>query len=293
VIATTRLKIGISTEIGCRNCHGGPWRQQGRTGLSRQTASAILATHDKRSKTQLGQGFVRGRIVVCRDCHADSSHGAEGLPGLLNLSASMHGFHAAFLYKDNNSCAFCHAGNALGATGKLEDLHTSLGIECVNCHGSLVDHAMGLLKQEQQAQKPGSGKLLALLADKGEVAQSAIKGRKPWDMEPGCLTCHKGFQPPDANTAFNTWNDDKRDLFAHQHSADGVLLCASCHGAQHSLYPADNAYRKEAGNLQPQQYQNNPYPIGADRGCAVCHTVAMEEELHHPGSLGTFRNRVE
>ncbi len=293
VIAATRLKIGISTEIGCRNCHGGPWRQQGRTGLSRQTASAILAIHDKRSKTHLSQEFSQGQIVVCGSCHADSSRGAAGQPGLLNLSAAMHGFHAAYLYKNNNSCAFCHASSDQGATGKLEDLHGTLGLECTNCHGTLADHAMGLLKQEQQAQKPGSSKLLTLLADKGEMTQAAIKGRTPWVMEPDCLTCHKGFQQPDAGTAFNTWNADKKDLFTHRHSDEGFLLCASCHGAQHSLYPADNAYSKEAGNLQPLQYQNNPYPIGADRGCAVCHTVAMEDELHHPGSLGTFRNRVE
>jgi len=293
VIAATRLKIGISTEIGCRNCHGGPWRQQGRTGLSRQTAAAILASHDKRSNTRLSQNFTSGQIVICRDCHADSNRGAAGQPGRLNLSASMHGFHAAYLYKDNNSCAFCHASNAEGATGSLEDLHGTLGLECTNCHGSLADHAMSLLKEEEQAQKPGSGKLLALLADKGEVAQATIKGRRPWTMEPDCLTCHKGFQPPDASTAFNTWSANKKGLFAHRHSEEGVLLCTSCHGAQHSLYPADNAYSKEAGNLQPLQYQNNPYPIGADRGCAVCHTVAMENEVHHPGSLGTFRNRVK
>jgi len=78
VIASTRLKIGTSTEIGCRNCHGGPWRQQGRTGLSRPTAAAILAIHDKRSKTQLSQEFARGTIVVCSSCHADSSRGGRG-----------------------------------------------------------------------------------------------------------------------------------------------------------------------------------------------------------------------
>ncbi len=293
VIATTRLKIGISTEIGCRNCHGGPWRQQGRTGLSRQTAAAILAAHDKRSKTRLGQEFIRGQIVVCSSCHADSSRGAAGQPGQLNLSASMHGFHAAYLYKDNNSCAFCHANSAQGATGSMEDLHGTLGFECTNCHGTLTDHAISLLKEKQQAQKPGSGKLLALLADKGEVAQATIKGRMPWVMEPDCLTCHKGFQPPDSSTAFNSWSADKNGLFAYRHSDEGVLLCASCHGAQHSLYPANNPYSKEVGNLQPLQYQSNPYPIGANRGCAVCHTVAMEDELHHPGSLGTFRVRME
>ncbi|MDD3816213.1 MAG: cytochrome C, partial [Desulfocapsaceae bacterium] len=294
VIATTRLKIGISNEIGCRNCHGGPWRQQGRTGLSRQTAADILAIHDKRSSTRLSQDFQAGKIVACRNCHADSSQGAAGQAGRLNLSAAMHGFHATYLYKDDNSCTFCHVNSAQGATGSMDGLHgTLVGLECTNCHGSLADHAISLLKQEQEAQKPASAQLMTLLSDKGTVAQATIKGRLPWVMEPDCLTCHKGFQPPDSITAFNTWSADKKGLFAHRHGEEGVLLCTSCHGSQHSLYPADNAYSKELANLQPLQYQNSPYPMGANRGCAVCHTVEMEEELHHPGSLGTFRYRVE
>jgi hypothetical protein len=293
VIASTRVKIGISNEIGCRNCHGGPWRQQGRTGLSRQTAADILAIHDKRSSTRLSQDFHSGKIVVCRNCHADSSRGAVGQPELLNLSAAIHGFHASYLYKENNSCTFCHANSAQGASGNMEDLHSTLGLECTNCHGALADLAMSLLKEKGQSQKPGSAKLLTMLADKGEVAQDTIKGRMPWSMEPDCLTCHVGFQPPDSSTAFNTWSADTKGLFVHRHGEEGALLCTSCHGSQHALYPADNAYSKAIGNLQPLQYQNSPYPIGADRGCAICHTVKMEEERHHPGSLGTFRNRVE
>ncbi|MBW6519776.1 MAG: cytochrome ubiquinol oxidase subunit I [Desulfoarculaceae bacterium] len=293
VIAATRLKIGISTEIGCRNCHGGPWGQQGRTGLSRQTAANILAVHDQRSKTRLGDDLAAGRIVVCRDCHADHSRGAAGQADRLNLSAAMHGFHAAYLYKNSNSCTFCHAGSDHGTTGSPEDLHTRLGLACSDCHGSLADHAISLLKEEQEAKKPGSNKLLTLLADHGTLPVESIKGRVPWTMEPDCLTCHVGFQPPETATAFNSWTADKKGLFAHRFGDEGVLLCASCHGAQHTLYPADNAHSTEAGNLQPLQYQNSPYPIGADRGCAVCHTVAMDEELHHPGSLGTFRNRLE
>ncbi|MFH2124282.1 MAG: cytochrome ubiquinol oxidase subunit I [Pseudomonadota bacterium] len=293
VIAATRLKIGISNEIGCRNCHGGPWRQQGRTGLSRETAADILAVHDKRSGTKLSQDFRAGKIVTCLECHADSSRGAAGQTGLLNLSAAMHGFHAGYLYKENNSCAFCHANSSEGATGNMEDLHSNLGLECTNCHGTLADHAMSLLKEKGQAQNPGSIKLLAILADKGEVAQETIKGRMPWSMQPDCLTCHVGFQPPETGSAFNAWSADTKGLYVHRYGEEGTLLCTSCHGSQHSLYPADNAYSKEIGNLQPLQYQNSPYPLGADRGCAVCHTVEMEEEMHHPGSLGRFRNRVE
>lgn len=292
-IAATSLKIGVSTTIGCRNCHGGPWRQQGRTGLSRETAANILEIHDKRSNTRLSRDFAAGNIVVCHDCHADSSRGAAGQPERLNLSAAMHGFHAAYIDQSANSCDFCHGNSPHGATGRLEDLHAGLGLECANCHGTLADQAMSLLKEEQIKQKPASSRLLAPLADQGSMPVGTIKGRKPWTMQPDCLTCHQGFQPPETATAFNTWTDDKQKLFNHRHGQEGVLLCTSCHGAPHSLYPTDNPYSTQAGNLQPLQYQKNAYPIGADQGCAVCHTVEMEDELHHPGSLGTFRNRVE
>ncbi len=286
VIAATRLAMGISTEIGCRNCHGGPWRQDGRIGLSRETAAAILSVHDKRSKTALSKDFARGQIVVCRNCHADSSHGAAGRTEQLNLSAAMHGFHASYLDPDNGgkNCAFCHAST------RSEDIHGMVGLECVNCHGTLTEHAISLLKGDDNSE---GTQRLQLLTEVGSATEAAIKGRKPWSMEPDCLTCHVNFHPPEANTSFNSWTADEKGLYAHQHSQDGVLLCASCHGSVHALYPNTDPSGKEAGNLQPLQYQKNRYPIGADRACAVCHTVDMEDEVHHPGSLGTFRNRIE
>ncbi len=296
IIAATKLKIGISTTLGCRNCHGGPWRQEGKTGLSRETAANILAAHDQRSKTRLSRAFADGAIITCRDCHADSSRDSQGLSERLNLSAAIHGFHAAYIDHtdpNTNSCDFCHGNNPHGATGKLEDLHGGLGLDCANCHGTMTDHSISLLKEEKQARIPHGGKLLALIAPKASLPVQAIKGRSPWVMQPDCLTCHQDFRPPETDSAFNSWTQDRQGLYAHRHSMDGVLLCTSCHGAPHSLYPADNPHSKEAGNLQPLQYQKNHYPIGADQGCAVCHTVAMEEEMHHPGSLGTFRNRVE
>ncbi len=285
VLASTRLAINFSAEIGCRNCHGGPWRVDGRTGLSRETASEILAVHDKRSKTTLSKDFARGQIVVCRNCHADSSHGAKGQPEQLNLSAAMHGFHAAYLDPtDDKNCLFCHSGNG------IDDLHTTLGLECGNCHGSLTEHAISLLEEEK---KPAAARLLHLLGAEGHEAKSAIKPRKPWSMEPDCLACHQDFQPPEVSSSVNGWTADDKGLFSNQYSQDGVLLCASCHGSAHTLYPNNSMFGKDAGNLQPLQYQHNRYPIGADRGCAVCHTTDMEDEMHHPGSLGTFRNRVE
>jgi hypothetical protein len=34
VLAVTKTLAPVSTELGCKNCHGGPWRVDGRAGLS-------------------------------------------------------------------------------------------------------------------------------------------------------------------------------------------------------------------------------------------------------------------
>ncbi|MDX9818178.1 MAG: hypothetical protein RBT16_04645, partial [Desulfococcus multivorans] len=68
------------------------------------------------------------------------------------------------------------------------------------------------------------------------------------------------------------------------------LMCAACHGSPHALYPADNPFGNDRDNIPPVQYQGMPYPMGANRNCKVCHMRDMNEEVHHPNSLGMFRN---
>ncbi len=290
IVAATKVKIGVSTELGCRNCHGGSWRQEGKSGLSRATAANILAAHDKRSNTTLSADFAKGKIVVCSSCHGDFSRGTESRPGLLSLSTSIHGFHAGLLSNtEDNSCVLCHSSSEKGASHCFDGMHKQLELSCTNCHGTLADHSASLLKQageNGQAQK-----LLSYLEGKGEVDIAEINPRSAWTMEPDCLTCHVDFQPPETDTAFNSWTENEQGLFHNRRGEAAVVLCSSCHGQPHSLYPADNRYSKAIGALQPLQYQKSPYPIAADKGCAVCHTMEMEDEMHHPGSLATFRNR--
>lgn len=290
IVAVTQAKIGISTEIGCRNCHGGSWRQDGRSGISRTTASGILAAHDKWSDTNLSADFNKGKIVVCSSCHGDSSRDTENKPGLLSLSTAIHGYHAGFL-AETNSCVLCHSSSDTGASHSFDGLHKQLEFSCEDCHGTLPDHAASLLKQE--GDNGQAKKLLSLLQNRTETAIDEINPRVAWIMEPDCLTCHIDFQPPETDYAFNTWTEDGAELFHNRMGEAGVVLCSSCHGQPHSIYPADNRYGKTIGALQPIQYQNNPYPIAANEGCAVCHTTTMKEDMHHPGSLATFRNQEE
>jgi hypothetical protein len=290
IVAVTKAKIGVSTEIGCRNCHGGSWSQDGRSGMSRETASGILAAHDKWSDTNLSADFNNGKTVVCSSCHGDVIRGTESKPGLLNLSTAIHGYHAGFL-SEKNSCALCHSTSDTGVSHSFDGLHKQLELSCENCHGTLQDHAVSLLKQEKD--KGQAKKLLSLLQNRTENTFAEIQPRTPWTMEPDCLTCHVDFQPPETEDAFNTWTENEAGLFHNRMGERGAVLCSSCHGQPHSIYPASNRYGKIVGALQPMQYQNNPYPIAANEGCAVCHTMEMELDMHHPGSLATFRNQEE
>lgn len=290
IVAVTQAKIGISTEIGCRNCHGGSWSQDGRSGISRATASGILAAHDKWSDTSLSADFNKGKTVVCSSCHGDFSRGTENKPGLLSLSTAIHGYHAGFLPK-NNSCGFCHSSSDTSASHSFDGLHKQLELSCEDCHGTLPDHAASLLKQEEENGQ--AKKLLSLLENKTETPIAEINPRSPWVMQPDCLTCHVDFQPPEIENAFNSWTEDETGLFHNRMGEGGAVLCSSCHGQPHSIYPANNRYGKTVGALQPMQYQNSPYPIAANEGCAVCHTTEMGDEMHHPGSLATFRNQEE
>ncbi|MBL4903878.1 MAG: cytochrome ubiquinol oxidase subunit I [Desulfocapsa sp.] len=288
IVAVSQMKIGVSTELGCRNCHGGNWRQDGRSGISRVTAAGILKSHDTQSNTNLSEDFNKGKIIVCSACHGDVSRGTESKPGLLSLSTAIHGFHAGFLSKGDN-CALCHASSDTGASHSFDGIHKQLELSCSNCHGTLTDHAVSLLKQEGETGQ--AEKLLSLLENRGEVDIDEIIPRTPWTMEPDCLTCHVDFQPPETDNAFNIWTEDEEELFHNRMGEAGAILCSSCHGPPHSLYPAISPYGEGLGSLQPMQYQKSPYPIAADKGCAVCHTVEMEEDMHHPGSLGIFRNK--
>lgn len=293
IVAVTKTKIGISTEVGCRNCHGGEWSQNGVTGLSHETAAHILAKHDQHSQTALVDRFEKGEIVVCSSCHADPSRSAKGDPDHLNLSAAIHGFHATYISQQEgaSSCVLCHSINPQGVTRSFDGIHNSLGLDCSNCHGTIVDHAASLLKNEAASGKKRANYLLKRLLGRGEIAQDAIIARKPWIMEPDCLNCHEEFEPPEGDDAFNRWTGDKSQLFHNRKGDEEGILCMSCHGSPHSIYPVRNSYSATLGVLQPLQYQQSPYPIAADKRCDVCHTVEMDEELHHPNSLSTFRNR--
>lgn len=290
ILARTRVVAPVSTEMGCKNCHGGKWRMEGVAGFSDETAGDVLAVHDKISKTELLKMAKKGKPVLCQSCHPDSISGTKAKPGLLNLSAAIHGFHANYLTdREVGACHACHPSSPDGHTQCLRGIHNEIGLDCTSCHGNLEDHALSLLMAEEKAGKKSAKRLMKHLVPTMVDSTSHIKPRIPWINEPDCLNCHIDFNQPETDETFNLWTKSADQLYRLR-TDDVGIMCQACHGSTHAVYPATNIYGNKRDNIQPLQYQGNPYPIGSNKNCKVCHTIDMDEEMHHPNSLAMFRN---
>jgi len=285
ILATTRMVAPTSTEMGCKNCHGGGWRVDGVAGFTDATSLDVLAAHDKNSGTDLVRQAKNGKPKLCQSCHADPVLNTKGNPEVLSFPAALHGWHAAFLSdrEGMQACVACHPSRPDGPTECFRSHHAE-NFDCTNCHGTMEDHALSLLKKEEEAGKKGAARLIAQLQARTVATTEEIKPRTPWLNEPDCLTCHEDYQMAETDSAFNTWTAGAEELYRMRHDELGALMCEACHGSTHAVYPATrNKYGKNRDSIQPLQYQGNDRPIGND--CTVCHLTQPEDEAHHPNSL--------
>jgi len=243
--------------------------------------------HDKHAGTDLLREAEAGRPQSCKNCHHDPGLGFAGRADLLNFSASMHGWHANYLTgRGADACIMCHPADPAGPTDCLRGAHAA-SLDCTHCHGTLEDHALGLLLAEQAAGKPGAARLLQHLQPRMVATMEEISGRQPWLQQPDCISCHtEDYLRPDpaAVSAFNRWNDQVDELYRLRTDETGTLQCMACHGSTHAEYPAVNRFfGQDRDSIQPLQYQGNRRPLGADGGCVVCHIVEMDFSVHHEG----------
>ena len=294
VLAATAAVAPASTEQHCHFCHGGEPRWKAMTGISDETADNILKTHDRNSGTSLYEEARTGKPRLCQSCHADPALGAEGKPEQLNFSASMHGWHANYMSgMGDESCAMCHPVAFDGVTRCLRGIHGGgeRRVLCSQCHGTLEDLSLSLLKKEQD--KPSAARLTANLAPRMAESIEEIQPRTPWLEEPRCLACHVDFQQPKQDpVAFNSYNEEPGELY-RMDTGNAAVRCIGCHGSTHAIYPAVNPYGRHRDNIQPMQYSGTPYTIGANMTCAVCHTREMEHPIHHENMLRMVRNKME
>jgi cytochrome bd-type quinol oxidase subunit 1 len=287
LLAETRTVAPTSNEMGCKNCHGGSWRIDGLAGISRETGRDVLDSHDRLSNTDLAGMAENGEPRLCQSCHPDPVLGAEGNPELLNLPAAVHGLHANFLTgRGAEACAYCHPNRTDGPTRCLRGLHGTAGITCVNCHGYLEDHALSLLKLEQENGKAGAAPLMEHLAPRAVASVADVNPRLPWMQEPDCSTCHPDDAPRttvEKADAYNVWTEGGASLYRNSQDAAGSVMCIACHNSPHANYPTVNRYGKNRDNIGPMQYQGTDRAIGAGGNCGVCHLGEVDGDAHHSG----------
>jgi hypothetical protein len=289
VLISTKVVAPVSTEMGCRNCHGGGWRVNDVSGVADETAMNILKVHDRINHTNLNETALAGKPQLCQSCHADPALNAPGKPEHNNFSAAMHGWHANYMYVEGGkACVMCHPASPTGNTRCNRGIHSQLGLNCTNCHGTITDHAASLLNA--QPETASSADLLENLKTVFTVSTTDVNPRIPWAQEPDCLGCHEDFEKPETGfTAFNKWNSEFAELYRIR-TADAGIRCIACHNSTHSVYPARNAFGWNLDNTQPMQYSGKPLPIGSGFSCEVCHQQEMEESIHHPNMERMFRN---
>lgn len=290
LLAKTEVVAPTSTEMGCRNCHGGPWKVDGVAGIADPAAEDVLKVHDRMNGTTLQADAKAGKPRLCQSCHPDPVLGSQGdpknYPGLMNLPAALHGFHAGHLTgRGEEACHTCHPNRPDGPTRCLRGVHGTIGITCVRCHGYMEDHAVSLLKGQEG--KRSAAKLLGLITPRTVATKDEVKARTPWFQEPDCLTCHTDYSVPDMEkaNAFNTWTADAKGLFRMRKDDMEALPCAACHNSPHAEYPALNAYGDDRDNVQPLQYQGVAAPIGGQKNCPVCHREEKDIPAHHPNMI--------
>ncbi|MBU1247434.1 MAG: cytochrome ubiquinol oxidase subunit I [Proteobacteria bacterium] len=281
VLGETKITAPASTEMGCRTCHGGEWKVDGRAGITPTTADDILATHDRMNKTNHVTRANDGHPVVCQECHGDPSLGLPGKDDLPNLSAAIHGAHAVyFTGRDSTACGLCHPTSEHGATRAVRGRHAYF-TECADCHGPIEDHALSLLKFESERGVTKVDRIIAKLTPRAANSVDDIRPRQPWAQVPDCLTCHKEYRAPEFD-GFNTWTETEAGVFRNRLDDMEVLACAACHNSPHAIWPATNPYNEDRDNLVPLQYTGQAGTLGTDGTC-VCHTIQMEptQSAHH------------
>ncbi|MCW2276855.1 cytochrome c [Heliophilum fasciatum] len=282
-----RTKAGLpsSAEVSCYKCHSGGEAEDG-IGLSDKTARNILMAHDKNQGTNLLAEAEAGRPQNCLDCHSAANVNAKGKEGVLSMSAAMHGKHAQFMSGNTEqTCASCHPTSKTGQVRCERSVHTSFGMDCQSCHGTLEEHAVSLLTAQKEL--PAAQRLLKWLEER-LPENTKVVGRTPWAQEPDCLSCHTNYGKTDLNAdSYGHWTAGMQANYRFTADASG-MMCASCHGSPHLQYPTNTLFGYDL-NIQPVQYQGLAAPIGANGNCTVCHlTEPKDKNYHHPNMGQAF-----
>jgi len=231
---------------GCCNCHLQVTKDKGLAPTPANSFAVMAQLHERDSGINFAQidpdGDGKPGPIRCSACHLDPAMGETTPPGYKGYKTSkftfsnvLHRWHAenetVKKYDPDiaRNCYDCHPGNNVGC---FRDFHADKGMWCTDCHGDLNQR----------------------------VAEGQVD--KPWSRVtlPKCADCHKSTG--EGGGALNVFGGDYLNSRGH---VDQKILCSSCHGSPHALYPS----RVAKDNYQPITLQGSDSAIGR---CDVCHT---------------------
>ncbi len=294
-VANLDVVLPVASEADCQNCH-----TLGEIGASDNNPNYmfpddisdpnsvlqaakhnILALHDDKHGTSL----LNKKPVLCAGCHYSAALDLAGTGpagaqlGKPKMSEVMHGHHGGLrdstgapLFPANGTleetCYQCHPGKV---TKCLRGAMGGAGIECVDCHGSML-----------------------------AVGSST---REPWIDEPRCESCHTGDAlsnsgsirlrqawDGDIDTATPRLANNKRfaenkDTLYRNSLGHGGVACEGCHGSTHAIWP--NALPSANDNLAANQLQGHSGTISE---CGSCHT-SLPLTLDGPHGMHNVNSR--
>jgi hypothetical protein len=295
-VASLDVVLPVASEADCQNCHAlGEIGAQGNNpnymlpdditdpnSVLQAAKHNILALHDSKHRTNL----LNETPVLCADCHYSAALdlASTGLTDKQRnqptMSAVMHEHHGeltdnsgAPLFPTNGTleqtCYQCHPGKV---TKCLRGAMGGAGIDCVDCHGSML--AVGSNKRE------------------------------PWIDEPRCESCHTGDAVSnsgsirlsqawvgDVDTATPRLSSNKRfaentDTLYRNSLGHGGVACEGCHGSTHAIWP--NALPTSNDNVAANQLQGHS---GSISECSVCHT-SLPLTLSGPHGMHNVNSRA-
>jgi hypothetical protein len=298
VLASLDVVLPVASEADCQNCHALgevaapvdsrlnfmlPEDINNANSVLQAAKQNILVLHDAKHNTDL----VNAMPVLCAGCHyspaldlAGTGPAGEQL-NHQDMSVVMHQHHGELTDPNTNQALFpsngtleqtcyqCHPGRI---TQCLRGAMGGSGIECKDCHGSML--AVG------------------------------NPARQPWRDEPRCESCHTGDALSHLGNDIRlrqAWGDDidiatprlavnKRfaenvDTLYRDSRGHGGIACEACHGSTHAIWP--NALASANDNLAALQLQGH---AGTLIECEVCHT-SLPLTLNGPHGMHNVGSR--
>lgn len=298
-MASLDVVLPVASEADCQNCHALgeiaaplaspvdfilPADINDPNSVLQAAKHNILALHDDKHGTSL----LDETPVLCAGCHYSRALDLAGTGPAGEqrnndkMSGVMHAHHgeltdpatAALLFPANGTleetCYQCHPGKV---TKCLRGAMGGAGIECKDCHGSML--AVGR------------------------------NTREPWVDEPRCESCHTGdavshlggnlrlSQAWDGDIdiatprlAVNKRFAENTNTLYRNSLGHGDVACEGCHGSTHAIWP--NALASANDNTAAIQLQGH---AGSISECSACHaslplTLNGPHGMHNVNSTG-------